>query len=254
MPHNGTQSDFAHALLAQREVPADLRLVGEGAALARRFGVYRNTVFSSLINVLAARFPVVAQLAGLDFFRGMAATFIAERPPASPVLLMYGGDFSEFIAMFGPAREIPYLADVARFEWTLHAVSHAADADPIDPAVFVAAAASESWSEVRLILHPAARHFRSAYPVVSLWRAHMDAVAAQHDFSGAEAALITRPDLSVYVYDLTPGAYAFVLALSQSATLGVALATAQAVQPDFDLAATLALMFRAGAIAGFSQI
>ena len=36
----------------------------EGGVPSRRFGVYRNNVYASLIDVLAGRFPVVARLVG----------------------------------------------------------------------------------------------------------------------------------------------------------------------------------------------
>ena len=54
---------------------------------ATRFAVYRNNVVCSLVDGLAAAFPVVQALVGEDFFRAMAAVFVRRAPPRSPVLL-----------------------------------------------------------------------------------------------------------------------------------------------------------------------
>lgn len=252
MQPNTAQSSFARALLARAGVPADLRLAGDSETVARRFGVHRNNLFASLVTSLAARFPVVQLLAGEAFFRGMAAAFVAEAPPPTPVLLEYGGGFPAFIAQFGPAKDVPYLADVARFEWARHDALNAADAEPADLSI-IAAAAPETLADLRLILHPAARVFASNYPVVTVWRIHMDGAEATGELSGPEAVLITRPDLSVHVHSLTPGSLAFLTVTLRGGRLGEAAAAAQTAQADFDLAAALTQIFMAGAIAGLSQ-
>jgi hypothetical protein len=248
MPHNGTQSTFAAALLARSAPPAALRLAGGGEDLDRRFGVYRNNVFASLVSVLRVRFPAVEALVGDEFFRGMAAEFAAAHPPVTPVLLEYGGAFPGFVADFGPARDIPYLSDVAAFEWAQHVAAHVADAEPISLDV-LAKIEPASLGDVRLVLHPAARLFASDYPAVTLWRINADGVCAPDELSGGEAALIARPDQFVQVHDLTAGAYAFLKSVAEGAPLGSSVAAAQRAQPEFDLASTLALVFSAGAIA-----
>ena len=58
--------------------------------------------------------------------------FVREQPPRSPLLAIYGDEFADFIAAFEPARELPYLADVARLEAARTRAYHAADATPLD--------------------------------------------------------------------------------------------------------------------------
>ncbi|MBP0650496.1 putative DNA-binding domain-containing protein, partial [Mycobacterium tuberculosis] len=63
------QAAIAAALVApDRPVPAGLE-GRDGRPAGRRFAVYRNNVVVSLIDALAARFPVVAMLVGDAFFR-----------------------------------------------------------------------------------------------------------------------------------------------------------------------------------------
>jgi len=53
---------------------------------------------------------------GEEFFGAMAAAFVLECPPRSPVLASYGDELPEFIAGFASARDLAYLPDVARLE------------------------------------------------------------------------------------------------------------------------------------------
>ena len=98
------QQDFAAAPARRRGRIAGRRLRASPAACrTRRFGVYRNNVYSSLIDVLQARFPVVSRLVGEEFFRAMARVYVEQEPPRSAVLLRYGASFPDFVASFAPA-------------------------------------------------------------------------------------------------------------------------------------------------------
>jgi hypothetical protein len=58
------QGAFACAVLdASAAVPGAV-VRNAGGTPSRRFGVYRNNVYASLIDVLARRFPVAARLVG----------------------------------------------------------------------------------------------------------------------------------------------------------------------------------------------
>ncbi|RYY81157.1 MAG: DUF2063 domain-containing protein, partial [Comamonadaceae bacterium] len=164
---------FASALLdPAASVPPGLR-AWNGSDVARRFAVHRNNVVGALVRSLADNFPVVRALVGPEFFGAMAADFVRSQPPRSPVLALYGAGLPCFIATFMPARELPWLAGVARLEWARVEACHAADAPALDAAhAAVALAQPERTGELRPRLHPAARLVRSAHPVVSLWAAH----------------------------------------------------------------------------------
>jgi len=89
-PFADLQRDFAGAVLdREAAVPAPLSCKA-GGVQCRRFGVYRNNVYASLIEVLTGRFPVFARLVGDEFFRAMARVYIEREPPRSAVLLRYG--------------------------------------------------------------------------------------------------------------------------------------------------------------------
>src|SRR6266545_2079406 len=90
-------------------------VVGD-AIPAARLRVYRHHVFESLGSALATTFPTVQALVGEDFFRMLARAFVGQSPPNQPVLAEYGAGFPAFIAGHDAARDLPYLADVARLD------------------------------------------------------------------------------------------------------------------------------------------
>ena len=139
-----TQNAFACALLdAARAVPATIRGAARRRA-DRRFAVYRNNVVAGLIDALAQRFPVVCRLVGDEFFRAMARVYVTARPPTSPLMMLYGETFPDFIDEFAPAAALPYLGDVARLELARGRAYHAADAVPAGPQIFAGLPASDS--------------------------------------------------------------------------------------------------------------
>src|SRR5258707_7834403 len=122
---------FADALL-NADQPIPCGITAHNAAIpARRFAVYRNNVVVGLGKALKSRFPVVEKIVGEEFFAAMARVFVKEQPPRSPLLATYGDVFPAFIAAFEPARELPYLSDVARLGAARTRAYHAADAMPV---------------------------------------------------------------------------------------------------------------------------
>lgn len=240
----GTQVAWAQALLdPEQPCPPGLR-AWNGSDPARRLAVHRNNVLSSLVDALAQTFPVVQQLVGEEFFRAMAAVFVRQSPPGSPVLAHYGRHLPEFIEQFEPARPVPYLADMARLEMARVSAYHAADAPALTPEMRQQALASgERIGELRLLGHPSLAVIASRYAVVSLWGAHQgQGDIATVDPHRAEAALVLRRQLEVLVLRVPPGAAEFVAALLRGHNLGVAAGLAASVEASFDLSATLALL------------
>lgn len=230
------QSGFAASLLSAEKV-AD-----------RRFFVHRNNVKASLGAALAARFPVVLRLVGVEFFRAMAVVFVERHPPRSPVLAAYGAGFADFLDGFEPVADLPYLADVARLEWARHLAWHAADAPAISIEELTTVAPNRLDS-VRLRLHPAATVVVSIWPVISIWTTNIldEEIKPIGPDQTGESALVTRPGLEIFVNALPPGTGLLFEALSAGIALGEAVAQAERAA-GFDTAAALSLLFRSGAV------
>jgi Putative DNA-binding domain len=231
---------FAQALLDPGQ-PIPQGIVAHNAqSAARCFAVYRNNVVAGLVKAIEARFPVVEKIMGEDFFAAMARAFVLERPPRSPLLATYGDEFADFIDTFEPAREVPYLSDVARIEAARTRTYHAADATPIG-AGELAALRADALIGLRIDLHPSLEIVRSEHPIVTIWAMNSGAQKlAPIETWSAEDALIVRPYLDVEVRLLPPGGGAFLGALAEGRSLGEAANAALADHPDFDLTGNLA--------------
>ena len=246
------QSAFVRALLDPELPPPDGIEASHGFAPKRRFAVYRNNVCVGLVDALAERFPICLQLVGDEFFRAMAQCYVCERLPRTPMLFEYGDAFAAFVSEFEPARELPYLPDVARLEYAVGAAYHAADAAPL-PLDFLRALSHERLDSATAVLHPSTHVVASAYPIVSIWRRHMSndemtPVVLDH----GEEALVVRPELAIKVAALPAGGSAFVDALRNGRTFGEAMNAAAAVAADFELTDCLRVLFLTGAFVAVS--
>ncbi len=236
------QHAFAAAIAARDVRDADVSaLEGPPERVRARLGLYRGNVQANATKALANAYPVVAQLVGDDFFGGLARAYAARTPSTSGDLNEYGEAFAAFVGAFEPARELPYLADVAHLEWRVHRAHYAADAAPIDVGK-VAALAPERAGDVRLALHPACAIVESRWPLARLWAIHQPGYdgAVEVDWDDGGAVLVARPQWRVGVRPLDAARAAFLGACADGATLSDALVRALAIDAAFDLGARLA--------------
>jgi hypothetical protein len=236
------QARFGSALDAHDAGAGALEIFIGGAAQVRsRFGIYRGNTQANAAKAIEAAYPVVAKIVGTEFFTGLAAQYRSRFPSQDGDLNEYGESFADFLADFPPARELPYLADVARLEWQVHRAHYAADPAPFDPAR-LAALSPEQQLRLRPRLHPACRVLHSAYPLARLWEVHQDAFSGEFevDFSrGPAHALVFRPRFRVEVAQIGDAEAAFLAAALDAATLESALAAAQSRDASFDLGRSL---------------
>jgi hypothetical protein len=240
---------FAAGLI-DPERPAPMDVVGPpGKGAVKRYNVYRNKVTVSLIDALAAVYPAVQRITGVEFFRAMARSHVRATPPTSPLLFEYGREFPAFIEAYEYAQDMPWLADTARIERAWLDAYHAADVETLSPDA-LAAVPPDRLGDLVFTPHPAARVIRSAYPAVAIFAMNRaEGPVTLLNSSAAEDALVTRPEMVMTVRLLPPGGASFLTCLLGGDTLGPAAAAAFAEAPSFDLPANIAGMVQAGVFA-----
>ena len=244
------QQAFAHALLTPDAACPEGVFSSNGADPASRFAVYRNNVHSSLINGLAAAYPVVRQLVGDEFFHAMAGLYVQGQPPTSPLISDYGSSLADFIQGFEPASTVPYLADIARLERLRVRAYHAADRQPLGQQDVVQhLQAQAQLGQLRMRLHPSLATLNSPYAIVAIWAAHQtDGAIARVNPWYAQGALVLRQGLTVKVFAIDSGSVTFINSLSHGAGLEVAVAKALEASNEFDLHQCLTLLISHDAI------
>ncbi len=121
------------------------------------------------IDALQANYPTIERLVGEEWFRAAAACHARKALPSQTALIVYGETFADFLATFEPARELPYLADVARVDRAWTEAHVAADAPTLAPAE-LAALPPAQMSTRALRLHPATRWcWSDEWPIHTLW-------------------------------------------------------------------------------------
>ena len=242
-----SQGAFADALLdPAMAVPAFVH-AATPARIASAFGIYRNNVASSLINVLTARFPVIVRLIGAEAFSALAWRFIAVHPPRSPVLLAYGEGFPGFLCRLSEAPAAGYLADIARLEVARGHAFHAADAEPVAFARFSELPPAR-LPAVQVLLHPSLTLLRSRFPVVSAWEANQAGGDGTIWCWKGEDALVARPRDEVIVERLHAGGFAFLSSLARGSTLATAIDAGLRDDGAFDLVANLGVLAGTGVV------
>lgn len=131
----------------------------------QRLSIYRNNVNLTLMDALAETYRAIYHLVGEEYFQLLAMGYIERTPANSANLNDYGASFDAFIAEHPVAKQLPYLVDMARYEWAWQRSFYAADAQP---------ACSEMLQtlddESVITLHPSVQCVQLTYPAEAIWR------------------------------------------------------------------------------------
>ncbi len=218
-----------------REAVLGTGALGEDPGLS----VYRRTVQGSLVNALAATFPVTRRILGGRAFAEITRAFVLDHPPQRPQLSAYGEGFA--VSLTGHA--LPYLAYVARLEWARTESYFAVDAPALD---FTALArlSAEEMADVRLMLHPATRVIESRYPIQRIWDVNQQENVPAVDMGVGECVLVRRKGHHVTSGVIAPEDAAFLHRIAEGQTLG------NAAEGVSDLQGALAAHFSGGTFRG----
>ncbi|MCK0509438.1 DNA-binding domain-containing protein [Aromatoleum anaerobium] len=235
------QETFAAALLAPAPDGALPFVVADRIAPAERLAVYRHNVRHNFREALRAVYAVVDRLVGARFFDYAADRYTREHPSTSGDIHAFGARFADFLAAFAPAAGLPYLPDVARLEWAMHEVFHAA-APPPFPLERLAALPAAAHAALCFTPSPACRLLASRWPVHRLWALNQPGVAWDETFdlgAGGVTLLVRRSGFEVELEPLPGAEFALLDRLAGGQALAAALEAVGTSAPDFDLAAFL---------------
>ena len=110
----------AHVVGSER-VPAEVRLA-----------IYSNAYAARLVEALEANYPAIAKLLGDKDFAELATEYVAAYDSRFFSIRYYGHALAAFLSSSPRYRPVPFLADLARFEWLMNEVFDAADAESIE--------------------------------------------------------------------------------------------------------------------------
>lgn len=209
--------------------------------LDERLQLYRSNIIGSLTDVMKANYPIIETLVGEDFFKGCARHFIQQHPPEGGCLNNYGDGFADFLAGFEPANSLPYLPDVARYEWAKQAAYYAVDDEPLT-AKDLSKIAPESLADLHLKLRGHVHLISSRYPLITIDEfccANTEDDQKLDLDQGGDFIMIARPHLKVEILALEERSYDMLTQLSNGAALGQAVEHVLSKHESFDFQAFL---------------
>ena len=230
------QRAFAAALLDEDDRAILPHLVEDGLPAGERLRIYRNTCRSTLVATLRMTYPALERLVGERFFDAVAERYVDAHPAASGYLNDYGGHFAAFVAGLDAVRDLPYLPDVARFEWALSVAANAPDAPILEPRSLLAVDVDDR-AALAFEPHPSLQLLALDHPADEI----ADAVLAGNEAamrevdlaSGPVRLVVHRGQQGLEAERLQESAYAFMSRVCSGERFGALLA------PDPQQAAAL---------------
>jgi hypothetical protein len=224
-----------------------------GTDPGRRLAIHLRHYDASLAAALCDKFPACAWLAGADLVHGAARAYARAHPPSQPCIAEYGRDFPQFLAAYGRAPSLPYLASFAALEWAVAQASIAIERTPLSWPELSRLGAErlvDSTLEMQLGLH----YVRAEWRVDELMTTYLSGAAPERFVLVESSTFVevrgTRGD--VRLARLDGATFTFRTALKEGLSLGEAATRALECDATFDAGAALCSLATAGLVTAAS--
>lgn len=186
-----------------------------------RWHVYASGYLARLVEAVENDYPAVRRILGEGPFRSLLARYLRSCPPRSYDIGRAGDRLAEFLAADPLADSLPFLPDLARFEWALGEAFIAADGAPLRWDA-LASLPPDMVADLPLALHPSVRVIRSRWPLFDLRDCQdvPDAAVAIPVTGRPVDALVYRRGLDVARRALGEGEADLLMRIDAGATLG----------------------------------
>lgn len=209
--------------------------ISDAIPVEKRLHYYRDSVLEKLIKVLAITFPTVQTLVGEEFFASVARLYARQNPPRSGNLNLYGETFPGFIGALQETQSLPYIHDVAHYDWLFNIAYYADDDAPltfeslqnIDP---------QTLGDKKFPLRSSVHTIQSNFPltVIREFCGNDNNDETLNLDQAEETLLLYRPHLKIQVLHIDTNEYIILNALKGHKTLSQALDNTLKQDPNFN--------------------
>ena len=126
---------------------------GPRANPAQRLRIYYDAYRLRLIDALGTDYEALRAAIGDEQFRAACLAYVEAVPSSFRNVRWYGGGLAEFLRDSAPWSERPWLADLARFEWSLTLAFDAQDSPSLS-FEDLARVPPQAWTGLAFRLHP----------------------------------------------------------------------------------------------------
>ena len=206
------QNDFLHRVLN-----LDDHLTAAQSSHKERIGVYQSNVFGAINDYLQDVYPALCGVVGERFFKTLCRTYLQNEPPSEGDVHRYGAGLKTYFGHFDSLRELPYLSDLADYEWALHNAYFSELGDCLDPHLF----SQEELLNASIALNPSVSVISSPYPIFEIHRQSLpdfEQEVAVDLNQGADQLLVFKQH-GVQTHKLSSVYAEFIIALQKNSTL-----------------------------------
>ncbi|MCP4324021.1 MAG: DUF2063 domain-containing protein [Psychromonas sp.] len=186
----------------------------------QRLQVYRNSFVMGVTEALAITYQHTMALVGEEFFNAVSREFIINQPPQENNIINYGLGFDRYLTGLPQLINMPYIAEMARFEWLLEATSNTkVESGQLD-LLTLAALPEASFSDLRFTIAKQVNLFQSEQDIYQLYQMLMTESVVETDLnSPCYLALKKLKDFRVELIDLTPIQFSLLKQIKEGKTL-----------------------------------
>lgn len=196
-------------------------LPGANITASEALEIYSYAYAARLVECLADDYPAVAHALGPDAFEQLAKAYLQRYPSRTPNLNAYGQHMAEFCRE-QPGTRSPFVADLARLEWALVEIIHAADEVSLAPEE-LAKVPPTRFQFAQLLPNETLRVHRFEHDVNAYFQGFKNGAVQPDPPRSKSATAIYRQGMTLWRMDLTPAMAGLLEDLTQGRTLGVAL-------------------------------
>ncbi len=132
-----------------------------------RWHIYTSGYLARFVEAIENDYPATRRILGEGPFGSLVRRYVQARPSQSYDLGQIGRSLPRFLETDPLSEGLPFLRDLARFEWALAEAFVAADLPPLTWEA-VTSLSPEAVAELPLTLHPSVRVVRSDWPLFDL--------------------------------------------------------------------------------------
>jgi len=204
--------------------------------------VYRTGHIVRLTEALGETFEAVWWVAGDDDYFCLAKEFLLTHPSSSYNLSDFGESFPGFLAERQPFSDLPFLADLARFEWVFKEVFHLPSHTSLTPDQFQEHMLS---GHLQIAFAPSVRLFHSPYSVYEIWklRGTVKESLSEEDWTTPQWLLCYKHQQQIYIKHVSEPEYLLLDHLCSGASIEESLTRTLEVFTDLT-ASTVSNVFQ----------
>ncbi len=199
-----------HHVVGTNKVPVDVRL-----------GIYSNAYRSRLHEALTVSYSALEHYLGYESFETLCYAYIDAHPSEFRSLRWFGDQLPTFLEHHLPYNALPYLAELAQFEWAMDLAFDAAGLRVIQ-LEDMQNIPHDAWLNMRLQVHPSVHRLDLSWNVVQIWQAIADEKIPDEPYDSALKVrwIVWRKELTTQFSSLPEDEAWAIDALMNSATFG----------------------------------